>query len=417
MAELPEWNRFKKLKRSFLPPKKLIGNHDEAFLSIRQTELQDYLRTVFKLDAILQKKKNLNSMPLALATFLDFNLYEVHGIVHDLALTISNEVEHFTDEGVEPFVLSTLQLYALTERMRLPEPTHEPSSDLMLDIGNVIEFLSCLKRLKVSKIAIMAIAAVCLKTRSIGNLQVTGGKCAGKSNIPLNSLNFSLRVLDLTCNCLRDIDNLQHLPYLTELNLSNNRIEKIEHWNKKLGNVKKLRLTNNKIHSLKGLSKLYSLEYLDVRDNNLSHIKQVWPVGNLPCLQVLLLSGNCVENSIDYRTRILEAFGERASEVRVNNDAATQRELDTVTIRLAIRKAKEDRRLQLLNATKQISQAVSLAEAEVLKSFDMITGIPNPSQAMNSARLQGKTSNLAHSRFADLKHEINVILDLVQQWS
>lgn len=108
-----------------------------------------------------------------------------------------------------------------------------------------------------------------------------------------------------------------------------------------------------------GLYKLYSLEYLDVRDNSLVQTNDVWPIGGLPCLEVLLLTGNPLEASVEYRCRILEAFGERASEMKLDNDITSQRELDTVGVRLAIRKAKEDREKQLHLAREQISRALN----------------------------------------------------------
>jgi hypothetical protein len=65
-----------------------------------------------------------------------------------------------------------------------------------------------------------------------------------------------------------------------------------------------------------GLRKLYSLHQLDVRDNAIAHIGDVWPIGQLPCLEQLMLSGNPIESIVEYRTRVLESFGERAKEVR-----------------------------------------------------------------------------------------------------
>ena len=69
----------------------------------------------------------------------------------------------------------------------------------------------------------------------------------------------------------------------------------------------------------------------------------MWSVGGLPCLSELRLSGNPLESAVDYRSRVLESFGERAGEVALDGEKGSQRELDTVNVRLAIRKAKEDR--------------------------------------------------------------------------
>lgn len=114
------------------------------------------------------------------------------------------------------------------------------------------------------------------------------------------------------------------------------------------------------------MSKLYSLEYLDLRNNCLVQTNDIWPLGGLPCLEVLLLSSNPLEASVEYRCRVLEAFGERASEIKLDNELITQRELDTVGVRLAIRKAKEDRERQLFLAREQISRALNFDSESIL---------------------------------------------------
>lgn len=84
-----------------------------------------------------------------------------------------------------------------------------------------------------------------------------------------------------------------------------------------MGNVKKLVLSENSIEDLSGLGKLYSLEYLDVKGNNIQTLEAVQGIGKLPCLEILLLRDNPVRKLVEYRTKVLELFGERSSEVRV----------------------------------------------------------------------------------------------------
>ena len=43
------------------------------------------------------------------------------------------------------------------------------------------------------------------------------------------------------------------------------------------------------------------------------------PVCQLPCLENLTLTDNSVTMTVDYRTRILEMFGDRVSEVRLGD--------------------------------------------------------------------------------------------------
>ena len=80
---------------------------------------------------------------------------------------------------------------------------------------------------------------------------------------------------------------------------------------------------------------MYSLEVLNVRDNSIIHIEQVWPIGDLPCLVQLQIDGNPVQQVVEYRTRVLEAFGSRAHEV-ISNFFITLRISSTVKLRYNI---------------------------------------------------------------------------------
>ncbi|PIO58450.1 hypothetical protein TELCIR_20115 [Teladorsagia circumcincta] len=88
---------------------------------------------------------------------------------------------------------------------------------------------------------------------------------------------------------------------------------------------------------------MYSLEYLDLRNNAIETVESVYPLGSLPCLEALYLKGNPVRKVVEYRTRLLEAFGERNWEVRLDGKAPDDRERDTVRLRLALRRAREEK--------------------------------------------------------------------------
>ncbi|EJW80706.1 hypothetical protein WUBG_08385 [Wuchereria bancrofti] len=153
--------------------------------------------------------------------------------------------------------------------------------------------------------------------------------------------------MNLSHNLLRSIgDHLQHLTMLTELNLSHNAIEDLDLWYMKLGNVKRLYLVGNKISALNGLHKLYSLEFLDLTDNVIASPDDIRAVGTLPCLDHLILRGNPIRQVIEYRIKVLEHFGERAIEVKLDSRKPDQREGDTVAVRLALRKAREEKEEQ-----------------------------------------------------------------------
>ena len=65
------------VEKDLLPPKKLLGSKDPAFIMKRRKDLETYLQTVYH---FLEK-----NLPLVLAEFLDFPTYDIHYVVQDLA--------------------------------------------------------------------------------------------------------------------------------------------------------------------------------------------------------------------------------------------------------------------------------------------------------------------------------------------
>lgn len=153
----------------------------------------------------------------------------------------------------------------------------------------------------------------------------------------------NLRILILNHNKLSSISNLTVLPHLTHLSVSHNLIVVCDELHTKLGNVLSLDLSQNGISSLEGLSKLYSLECLDISCNNIADVVGMFCIGSLPCLENLILTGNSVATTIDYRVKILESFGDRAKEICLDNERPSQQELDKVAILRALRIAREGR--------------------------------------------------------------------------
>ncbi|VDM59901.1 unnamed protein product [Angiostrongylus costaricensis] len=298
-------------------------------------------------------------------------------------------------------------MHAITERLRLPEPT-APDPRMVADLGNTIDFLHRVRALKirgakgyvgtsnivwntlsyslhccknllalwisdsdVSKVHGLSTTKRTLR-RLIVHYSMNNIKDLLVEDVPL--VPFSemqhwecLEEVDFSFNELKDIDEsiqllggvqrlnishnnvteigcyLQLLTSLTELDLSSNGISSILQWNELLGNLKKLILSNNAIRDVSGLSRLYSLEYLDLQNNALETIESVYPLGLLPCLEALHLCGNPVRNVIEYRTKVLEAFGERSCEIRLDGKAPDDRERDTIKLRLALRRAKKEK--------------------------------------------------------------------------
>ena len=139
------------------------------------------------------------------------------------------------------------------------------------------------------------------------------------------SINFApeLKTLYLGTNSITCVENLQSLSNLSILELSSNKIEEIADLNTKLGQITRLDLDNNKIRSLAGCSKLYSLVELNVSSNKINDMDNVLPVSKLPCLESLNLQGNHVTTVVDYRLKVFEAFGKRCSDLclgKLNNN-------------------------------------------------------------------------------------------------
>ena len=69
-------------------------------------------------------------------------------------------------------------------------------------------------------------------------------------------------------------------------------------------------------------------------------VVEVQHVCNLPCLEHFMLSSNPITNVVDYRTKVLELFEERFTELNLDGQKATEKEkvaLRAVVIRLTDR--------------------------------------------------------------------------------
>ncbi|XP_047548361.1 nischarin isoform X2 [Lutra lutra] len=175
-----------------------------------------------------------------------------------------------------------------------------------------------------------------------------------------------IEFLDLSHNGVLVVDNLQHLYNLVHLDLSYNKLSSLEGVHTKLGNIKTLNLAGNLLESLSGLHKLYSLVSLDLCDNRIEQLEEVRSIGSLPCLEHVALLSNPLSILPDYRTKVLAQFGERASEVCLDNTATTEKELDTVEVLKAIQKAKEVKS-KLSNPEKKVIEDSRLSTAPCIQ--------------------------------------------------
>ncbi|XP_012526613.1 nischarin [Monomorium pharaonis] len=151
-----------------------------------------------------------------------------------------------------------------------------------------------------------------------------------------------LECLTLNNNLLSEISNATLLPRLSQLYLASNNFTSLpDDLHTRLGYIVYIDLSQNKLTSLASFSKMYSLEGLDVSCNRIEKIEEVEHIGHLPCLENLRLTGNPVSTIVDYRIKVLVPFGKRAADICLDNEKPNQRELDTVSVHQALRIARE----------------------------------------------------------------------------
>nr|XP_028700032.1 nischarin isoform X2 [Macaca mulatta]XP_045242066.1 nischarin isoform X2 [Macaca fascicularis] len=347
----------RKIDKNLLPPKKIIGKNSRSLVEKREKDLEVYLQ---KLLAAFP-----GVTPRVLAHFLHFHFYEINGITAALAEELFEKGEQLLGAG-EVFAIGPLQLYAVTEQLQQGKPTCA-SGDAKTDLGHILDFTCRLKYLKVSgtegpfgtsNIQEQLLPFDLSIFKSLHQVEISHcdakhirGLVASKPTLATLSVRFSatsmkklipkIEFLDLSHNGLLVVDNLQHLYNLVHLDLSYNKLSSLEGLHTKLGNIKTLNLAGNLLESLSGLHKLYSLVNLDLRDNRIEQMEEVRSIGSLPCLEHVSLLNNPLSIIPDYRTKVLAQFGERASEVCLDDTVTTEKELDTVEVLKAIQKAKE----------------------------------------------------------------------------
>ncbi|XP_032893178.1 nischarin isoform X2 [Amblyraja radiata] len=434
----------KKIDKNLLPPKKIIGKNSKSFVEKRQKELEVYLQTLLA--------KFPYAAPKVLSHFLHFDLYEINGITAALAEQLFNKGEQLLLAG-EAFCLRPLQLYAITQQLRLASPTCA-SGDAKTDLGHVLDFACRLKYLKITgtrgsvgnsniqehllnfdlsifksvhQIEIsnceaeqiiglpslkntLATMTVAFSTASMKDILVPEASefehwevegmasehpvaafiprwniltTLDMSHNQVSNIDESVRLipkvefLDLSYNEITVMENLQHLYNLIHLDLSFNKLTLLQGVHTKLGNIKTLNLSGNQLESLTGLNKLYSLVNLDLSTNKVSQIEEIKNIGSLPCLEKVVLINNPLSIIPDYRTKVLAQFGDRASEVCLDNTVTTGKELDTVEVLKAIRKAKEAK--DRMNSTdKKISEETRLAAQGSKPSYSYVACPPSP---------------------------------------
>lgn len=150
----------------------------------------------------------------------------------------------------------------------------------------------------------------------------------------------NLSILNLDQNRLTCIQNLIELPRLHTLSLACNLFTECIDWHLELGNLVSLNLAQNKLKKLSGLKKLYSLVNLDLSCNHINDLEEVDNVACLPLLETLRLTGNPLSGSVDYRPRVLARFHGRASDICLDSEKGSHKELDMALVLSALHQSK-----------------------------------------------------------------------------
>lgn len=150
----------------------------------------------------------------------------------------------------------------------------------------------------------------------------------------------NLRTLILDQNQIQTIKNLNGLLCLQTLSLCENKITECTDLHLELGgNLVHLNLSQNNIHSLKAFRKLFSLVKLDVSCNAIDDIEEVNYVASLPNLEELILTGNPIAGTVDYRSHVMARFGDRCSDIYLDNEKANAQEIDMALVLAALKQS------------------------------------------------------------------------------
>lgn len=177
-----------------------------------------------------------------------------------------------------------------------------------------------------------------------------------------------LKTLVLDQNQIKTIENLNTLPYLQTLSLCENHITQCIELHLELGgNLMHLNLSQNNLRSLKGFRKLFTLIKLDVSCNAIDSIDDVDYIAGLPCLEELILTGNPIAGTVDYRSRVLARFNDRINDIYLDNEKGNANEIDTA---LALSALRQSETLSALLKQTQISPNKPISSTDISNACD-----------------------------------------------
>ncbi|TDG42255.1 hypothetical protein AWZ03_011314 [Drosophila navojoa] len=302
--------------KKLLPPKKLVGNKQPAFLEQRREQLETYLQ---KLLTHFGKE-----LPRLLAEFLDFNKYDIIYLLQDLAKLFHESGDALLSAKKE-YSFSALEIYAISERLALPCP---PSNEQggKFDFSHVLDFSTQLESLVVTPIKDNASFAQDYNTVDVP---------IGRSNIIPNRLSFNLnafrnlRTLKFSALSTENIVDIELLkPTLQTICVHNTTITHINqvllcdnlHKNCDVPSLLPDPAVSNSEDALLNTDAWNELTELDLTGNLLTQIdgsvrtapklrrlileqnriRAIQNLAELPHLQLLSLSGNLISDCVDW---------------------------------------------------------------------------------------------------------------------
>uniref|UniRef100_A0A672IM98 PX domain-containing protein n=1 Tax=Salarias fasciatus TaxID=181472 RepID=A0A672IM98_SALFA len=293
----------KKVDRGLLPPKKILGKNSKSLVERRQKELELYLQT------LLQQFPQATPTPLA--NFLHFYLYEINGITAALAEELFHKGEQLLQAG-EVFSLRPLQLYSVTQQLRLAKPTC-CNGDAKTDLGHILDFTCRLRYLKISgtrgpvgtsniqestlpfdlsffKSLLQIEISECSSHQIQGLPTLTCDLCDFQSVLVPEASEFSQwepEGVESGCPVTAVIPVWRNL---TTLDMSHNCISTIDGSVKLIPKVEFLDLSYNQLSSVENLQHLYNLVHVDLSYNSLRALEAAHTrLGNI---KTLSLAGN-----------------------------------------------------------------------------------------------------------------------------
>jgi len=134
---------------------------------------------------------------------------------------------------------------------------------------------------------------------------------AGNQLVNLNGIQFfkKLKILVLRENSLSKIDSINHMEYLTFLDVSFNKLRTCDRTT--IGNLPSLQVflcDNNYLKNINGFEKFYSIQSISFENNKIPDYNSLEKLASLSNLKDLALGNNPVSKSINYRNTIIRMF-------------------------------------------------------------------------------------------------------------